>query len=211
MFVSKGARAEFISLRIALSLWLIYLRENMIMAYGNYTGYGYGYPQYNTNMGYQQYQNPMMQNMVQPQQQTSEVPFSEMHFGTMKEAEAHIVTPNKSVLFLNNPLGEIYVKSADGMGNPSFKTYKQVVVENNTSQPVSHEFDTKDFVKTQDLDKYLTKDDLRNFIKREELINFATLEDLSEFDRKLEKFQKQMVGNMLKGGNDDGKQPNNNG
>ena len=52
------------------------------MAYGNYTGYGYGYPQYNTNMGYQQYQNPMMQNMVQPQQQTSEVPFSEMHFGT---------------------------------------------------------------------------------------------------------------------------------
>ena len=172
------------------------------MAYGNYNGYGYGYPQYNTMMGYQQFQQPMGQNMMQPQTQSNEVPFSEMHFGTMKEAEAHIVAPNKAVLFLNNPLGEIYVKSADNMGNPSFKTYKLVGADNNPTQPVSHEFDPKNFVKTDDLKDLVTKEDLRNFIKREDLINFATLEDLSEFDRKLEKFQKQMVGNMLRADND---------
>jgi hypothetical protein len=128
-------------------------QEEIIMAYGNYNGYGYGYPPYN----YQQYQNPIMQ------QQTNEVPFSEMHFGTMKEAEAHMVTPNKSVLFFNNPMGEIYVKSADSMGNQSFKTYKQVFIENNPTQSISHEFDSKDFVKKDDLKDFITRKDLEEF------------------------------------------------
>ena len=109
--------------------------------------------------------------MIYPQTQTNEVPFSEMHFGTMKEAEAHIVAPNKAVLFLNNPVGEIYVKSADGMGNPSFKTYKLVVADNSTQ-----EYDVKNFVKY---------DDLKDFIKREDLTNFATLEDLKNLKKQI--------------------------
>lgn len=126
------------------------------MAYGNYPGYSYMYPQYNTNMNYPQYQNPIIQ-------QTNEVPFSEMHFGTMKEAEAHMVTPNKSVLFFNNPMGEIYVKSADSMGNQSFKTYKQVFIDNNAMQPVSNEINTKDFVKKEDLKDFVTLKDFEEF------------------------------------------------
>ena len=141
------------------------------MSFGNYNGYGYGYPQYSTNMGYQQFQQPMSQNIMQQQIQTAEVPFSEMHFGTMKEAEAHIVAPNKAVLFLNNPLGEIYVKSADGMGNPSFKTYKLAIAENSTQ-----ELDSKNFVKY---------DDLKDFIKREDLTNFATLDDLKKLQKEI--------------------------
>ena len=96
------------------------------MAYNNYGGY-YGYPQYNS-MSYQQYQQPMAQQQIMSnQQQNNEIPFSEMHFGTMKEAEAHIIAPLKSAVFYNKGLGEIYVKSADGMGNPYLETFKNFV------------------------------------------------------------------------------------
>ena len=131
------------------------------MAYNNYGGYSYGYPQYNPNMGYQQFQ----QNMGQPQQQmmqqpqNNEMPFAEVLFGNLKEAEARVVYPSKSVCFVNNALGEIYVKSADNMGNQSFKTYKQVGLEQ-TNEEQKPEIDTKSFIKREELKDYITFDDL---------------------------------------------------
>lgn len=113
------------------------------MAYNNY-GYGYSYPQYNTNMGYQNYQQPTIQNR--------DIPFTESYYGTMKEAEAYIVPPMKSVLFINKANNEIYVKSADAMGNPAFETFKRVGIEEPPKQPA---FDTEMFVKKETFENAL--------------------------------------------------------
>ena len=160
------------------------------MAYNNYGNYGYGmYPQYNANMGYQNFQQPTMQSpmaqqqIMQPQNQNNDIPFSEMHFGNLKEAEAYIVAPMKSVCFVNNVLGEIYVKSVDNMGNPSFKTYKQVGVDNNSTESITTKFDPKEFVKTGDLDKFLTREDLQGV---------AYQENVEKINKKLTDFENQL-------------------
>lgn len=141
------------------------------MAYNNYGNYGYGmYPQYNPSMGYQTYQqtmqNQMAQNQImQPQAQSSEIPFSESHYGTMKEAEAYIVPPMKSVLFMNKANGEIYVKSADNMGNPVFETFKKVGAE--IKAEVAHpQIKFEDYVKREQLKDYITFDDLKRIEKQ---------------------------------------------
>lgn len=158
------------------------------MAYSPYGNYGYGmYPQYNANMGYQNFQQPlgqqMQQPMVQPQTQNSDIPFAEVLFGNLKEAEARVVYPNKSVCFVNNALGEIYVKSADGMGNQAFKTYKQVDVENNTSNTQTLVVDPL---------KCVTKDDLVGFARVEDLNVFANKKNVEEINSKLVGVENQL-------------------
>jgi hypothetical protein len=59
------------------------------------------------------------------------------------------------------------------------------------------------------LNNYLTKDDLANFLTRNDAQNFITRDDLKGIDAKLDKLQKQIVGDMLKGDGRNGKQPNN--
>lgn len=169
------------------------------MAYNTYGNYGYGmYPQYNANMGYQQYQQPMVQQqMVNSQQQNNEIPFSEMHFGTMKEAEAHIVAPMKSAVFYNKGLGEIYVKSADGMGNPYLETFKKIIVENNTQKVETNEFDPKNFVKSEDLKGFITKNDLKDFL---------TVNDFDQIMQEIDRLKKRIqINEIEKKGNINGK------
>ena len=89
----------------------------------------------------------------------NDIPFAEVLFGNLKEAEARVVYPSKSVCFVNNALGEIYVKSADNMGNQSFKTYKQVGLEQ-TNAEQKPEIDTRSFIKREELKDYITFDDL---------------------------------------------------
>ena len=160
------------------------------MAYSPYGNYGYGmYPQYNANMGYQNFQQPTMQSpmtqqqMIQPQSQNNDIPFSEIHFGNLKEAEAYIVAPMKSVCFVNNALGEIYVKSADGMGNPSFKTYKQVGVDNNPTNTQTLVVDPL---------KCVTRDDLVGFARVEDLNVFANKKNVEEINSKLVGVENQL-------------------
>lgn len=154
------------------------------MAYNNYGNYGYGaYPQYNANMGYQNFQQPIVQPQpVMPTQpQTNGIPFSEVFFGTLKEAEGHIVTPNKSVCFVNNSSGEIYVKSADSMGNQSFKTYKQVGTESPSLEPQAPTFNPNDYIKKTELNDLVAKPDLSNFAEKSDLkglVRQETLESL---------------------------------
>jgi hypothetical protein len=178
----------------------------MIMAYNGYGGYYNAYPQYGNTMGYQQFQQPMMQQqMMNGQQQSNEIPFSEMHFGTMKEAEAHIVSPMKSVLFFNRGLNEIYIKSADNMGNPLLETFKKVGMENNSTEPVSSQFDPKDFVKREDLNALPTKDDLKGFLTIENTKNFVTQDDIKALTDKLTELQKQVrINEILKGETNNG-------
>lgn len=157
------------------------------MAYGNYGNYSYnGYQQY--PMGYQQYQQP---NMMQ--QQVSDNPFPEAHFGTIKEAEGHIVAPNKSVAFYNSPLGEIYIKTADNMGNPSLITFKRV---NNQQETQTPQFDPNMFVKRDELGQFITKNDLGNF---------TTKDDLKELYSKLDVLQRKInIREIEKGAGDNG-------
>lgn len=176
------------------------------MAYNGYGGYYNSYPQFNSSMGYQQYQNPIMQQQVMSgQQQGNDIPFSEMHFGTLKEAEAYIVPPMKSVVFYNTALGEIYVKSADNMGKPVLETFKKVVAENESEKPVSAVLDTKDFVKREDLKDFLTKNELKDVLTIENTKDFVTKQDIQSINNKLEDLSKQVrINAILKGDTNNG-------
>ena len=174
----------------------------------------YSYNPYQ-NYGYQpSYQQP--QQVVQSQQQyqqqympTTSVPFNEVRFATLKEAEAYIVVPNTKVMFMDRDNSVFYIKSADSLGKSTLEGFKYTRLDNSPSESVSLDFDPKDFVKTQDLNKYLTKDDLAGFLTHNDAQNFITRDDLKGIDAKLDKLQKQIVGDMLKGDGKNGKQPNN--
>lgn len=182
------------------------------MAYNNYGGFGYGYPQYNSGlMGYQQFNQPinqqqmMQQQAMQPQNQNLDVPFAENHYGTLKEAESYIVSPGKSVSFVNKALGEIYVKSTDQMGNPMFEVFKKVATEKNTTESVSSEFDPKDFVKQDDLKDFLTRDDLQGVLTAEKAKDFVTKQDIQKISSKLEELNKRIkIASILKEENANG-------
>lgn len=173
------------------------------MNYNNYSYSGYGYSPYNANMGYQNYQQPIaqpQQQIIQSQSQNNDIPFSEMHFGNLKEAEAYIVAPMKSVLFLNKAEGEIYVKSADNMGNPSFMTYKQVGIDKHSTEEEKLVLDTKDFVKADMLKDFVTKDDMKALDFKDDIDKING--KLSGFESKLERMNKLIT---ILGGNEDGK------
>ena len=170
---------------------------------------------YNPYQNYGMYQQPSYQSqqmtqpqMVQNQQQympSSSLPFNEVRFATLKEAEAYIVVPNTKVMFMDRDNSVFYIKSADSLGKSTLEGYKYTPMDNSPSESVSLDFDPKDFVKTQDLNNYLTKDDLAGFLTHNDAQNFITRDDLKGIDAKLDKLQKQIVGDMLKGDGRNGK------
>lgn len=111
------------------------------MNYNNYS-YGYGYPQYSY---------PMQDNIV-------------VKYGTRKEAEAYSVMPMRTAVFLNNAEGEIYVKSTDNMGISAFTAYKQVFLSDNTTETQKAVLDPKEFVKSEDLKDFATKQDVESLL-----------------------------------------------
>lgn len=170
----------------------------MNYSFNPYQNYGY--------MNQPSYQQP--QQVVQNQQQyiaTPSVPFNEVRFATLKEAEAYIVVPNTKVMFMDRDNSVFYIKSADSLGKSTLEGFKYVRLDNSPIESVSREFDPKEYVKTGDLDKYLTKDDLDGFLTRNDAQNFITRDDLRGLNDKLEKLQKQLVGDMLKGDGRNGK------
>ena len=118
--------------------------------------YGYNPQSYNQNYGY----------MPQQTQQFQSNAFSKVIYGTLDEAKAYILTPNESIMIINKELGEFYVKTADVMGKSVLEGFKYSKIDNNSSQPVSAEIDTKEFVKTSDLDKFATKQELENIYQQ---------------------------------------------
>lgn len=131
-------------------------------------------PNYNYNQ-----QVPMqrpMQMQTTPQPQTREdMPFNDIKFVTEDEAKGYILFPNTRVMLLDRDKSIFYIKTADGLGKSTLEGYKYTKLEDKSSDNVSHEIDTKDFVKTQDMKDYLsnfiTKDDMKNFITKEEFDN----------------------------------------
>ena len=167
--------------------------------YNNYLGNNqYGGQFYPSYMNYGNYGNVQMPQRQMPQQAPNNtMPFTEILFGTLKEAEVHIVAPSKSVCFINNAMGEIYIKSADEMGNTAFKTYKQVPLTNNSTEPQTSVIDPKEFVKTSDLKDFITKEDLGNFLTRD---------DLKPIDTKLQELQRRIkINDIMAEGDKNGK------
>lgn len=122
-----------------------------------------------------QMQRPMqMQTTPQPQT-TEDVPFNDIKFVTEDEAKGYILFPNTRVMLLDRDKSVFYIKTADSLGKSTLEGYKYTRIDDKSSDNVSHEIDTKDFVKTQDMKDYLsnfiTKDDMKNFITKEEFDN----------------------------------------
>lgn len=114
--------------------------------------YNYGYtprtytqPQYNT-------QQPIMP--AQPI--ATDFP---LRFANMEEAKAFIVMPNQRQFFLNNETSELYVKSADSIGQSFFDEYS-IVPKNKQSAVVG------DAV-VQNTAETVTKDDLKDFVSKD--------------------------------------------
>lgn len=126
-------------------------------------------PNYNYNQ-----QRPV-QPMTQQPQTTEDVPFNDIKFVTEDEAKGYILFPNTRVMLLDRDKSVFYIKTADSLGKSTLEGYKYTRLEDKSSDNVSREIDTKDFVKTQDMKDYLsnfiTKDDMKNFITKEEFDN----------------------------------------
>ena len=170
--------------------------------YGNnYMGFNQ-YGQYNPNyiQGYQQFQQPQQQRpLQQPIQQTTqqpmqsqEVPFSEVRYGTLDEAKAFIVAPNRAVMFINRGVSEFYIKSANGMGEPTLETYKYTSAIG--EQPKESDEQSKNV----------------HYVKREELKDYITFDDLNRIEKQLDdmsrKVDKALKVKDIMGGKEDGKQ-----
>jgi uncharacterized protein with NAD-binding domain and iron-sulfur cluster len=130
--------------------------------------YGQYYPNYSQNnygAGYQYAQPQTRQNVMQPAVQTQqELPFNDVRYGTIDEAKGHLVAPNTAVMFINRNLGEFYVKSANQMGEPLLETFKYSKLDNNVVEQKPVAIDTSQFVKSQDLENYITKEDIKGLV-----------------------------------------------
>ena len=156
-----------------------------------YASYGYnGY-------GYQ----PQVQQQVQKPVQPQDFPFSVVRFGTLDEAKGHIVPPSKAIMFIKSDFSEIYVKSADAMGNPALETFKCSRVNENPTLPVSPVLDPKDFVKMEDLKDFVKSKDIKELPTKQEMENFAKkMHSMEDEIKKLNRLTE------LIGGKGDGKQ-----
>lgn len=171
-----------------------------------------GNMQYNTqpynSYGYNNYGSyqPQMQLQSQKPLQQQDFPFSVVRFGTLDEAKGHIVPPSRAIMFIKSDFSEIYVKSADAMGNPALETFKCSRVDENTPIAVSPVLDPKEFVKSSDLTDIVRKDDLKGLLTAEDGKNFLTKDDLKGITAELDKIQKQIkMSELWKGDNKNGK------
>lgn len=161
----------------------------------------------------QQFQMQQQQTTQQPtqpqqtQQQTQyDRPIQDVRFvESGKDAEDYILLPNTRVMLIDRNNSMFYIKSADSLGITTNEAYKFSKLNNKSSDNVSREIDTKDFVKTQDLKGYITREDLANFITKDDLKDFITKDDLKTIDNKVDRLQKQIINDMLKGDKENGK------
>ncbi len=161
-----------------------------------YASYGYN--------GYG-YQSPIPQQTQKPVQPQN-FPFSIVRFGTLDEIKGQLVSPSSAIMFIKNDLSEMYIKSADAMGNSALETFKCSRTDENPALPVSSVLDPKDFVRTDDLKDIVRKDDLKGLLTAEDGKNFITKDDLKGISSKLDQLDKQIkMTELWKGENKNGK------
>lgn len=158
-----------------------------------YASYGYN--------GYG-YQSPVVQpQQVQKPVQPQDFPFSVVRFGTLDEAKGHIVPPSKAIMFIKSDFSEIYVKSADAMGNPALETFKCSRIDENPTLTVSPVLDPKEFVRKDELSGFATAEDIKGLPTKQEMEDFAKkMHSMEDEIKKLNRLTE------LIGGKGDGKQ-----
>lgn len=123
-------------------------------AYNTYNQNGYVSPY---NYGYQprNYTTPL----TQPVQQQPIVTDFPIRFANIEEAKAFIVMPNQRQFFINNEKSELYIKSADGMGQSYFDEYS--IVPKGKQTPVVAE------AVVENAPEMATKDDIKDFVSKD--------------------------------------------
>ena len=126
------------------------------------------YPTYNTTNPYMPYNytRPYIPTQAQPvnvaptqtQPQTQVSSDFPLKFANAEEAKAFMVFPNQRQFFINNEKNELYVKSADAMGQSFFDEY--IITPKNKAQQTTTIEPTKveDIVTKEDLNNYVSKD-----------------------------------------------------
>lgn len=136
--------------------------------YNSYFNNQYTNP--NQYYGYQPMQMTQRQTPVQPQEEKL---FTDVRFVTEEEAKGYIMFPNTKVMLVDRDKSIFYIKSADSIGKTTLEGYKYTKLEENSTEPVSCVLDSKEYVKTSDLENYLS-----NFLTRNDIKDFITKEDL---------------------------------
>lgn len=72
---------------------------------------------------------------------------------TQKEAEDYLVAPNNSMVFMDEAMTHLYMKSADQFGRPTFRSK---LLTDDTPQPTAEPHTEEKLV---DMDKYMTKEE----------------------------------------------------
>jgi len=125
-------------------------------AYNNYQTYPtYNYGQRNYGTGY----IPQPIVPTQPiQQQPADFP---IRFANIEEAKGFIVMPNQRQFFINNEKSELYVKSADGIGQSFFDEY-DLVPKGKADKSASVAT-----VEPEKVVEMVTKDDIKDFVSKD--------------------------------------------
>lgn len=126
-------------------------------AYNTYNQNSYTSPY---TYGYQQrgYNPVVAQQQVMPPQQPIATDFP-LRFANIEEAKAFIVMPNQRQFFINNEKNELYVKSADGIGQSFFDEYS--IVPKGKQPAVTGE------AVVENSPEMATKDDLKDFVHKD--------------------------------------------
>lgn len=119
-------------------------------------------PQYQAQL--QQAQQALQQQMQQqPQIMPQTMNSTIVWVKRQKEAEDYLVAPNNSVVFMDEAMTHLYMKSADQFGRPSFTSKlltdeePEVVVEEPKEKPQTQ-------APSIDIEKYMTKEEFRSWV-----------------------------------------------
>ena len=159
-------------------------------AYNSYGVNNYTNPYAGYNYMPRTYQAPLTQpitqpQMVQPNQQVAtDFP---LRFANKEEAKAFIVMPNQRQFFLNNETSELYVKSADGIGQSFFDEY-DLVQKGKADKSASVAT-----VEPEKVAEMVTKDDIKDFVSKDYVESIES--QISALNAKVDKFAR--LGELL--------------
>lgn len=170
--------------------------------YPNYSYMGYGMPNYMQRSYMQTQQPPIQQQMPQQQMQSSapvvsqptvpfvyETPIQAVRFATEAEANAFIVYPNSTAVFIDESRGKIYLKTANQAGVSSIRHYGELKGDKEESTVEKEKKDSSDM----DLGQFVKKDQLNGFVTMEK--HNELLENYKFLEQQLRIMQNQMKGN----------------
>lgn len=123
--------------------------------------YGNSYPgtyQQMTVPQWQQMSQQMTQPIQTPQMTQPMINNTIVWVKSQKEAEDYLVAPNNSMVFMDEAMTHLYMKSADQFGRPTFSSKR---LTDDTPQTV---VDAPEPLEQLDTDKYMTKDEFKAWV-----------------------------------------------